>query len=146
MPASPEPFTQFQPYAWVRRNIADISRLHAVLRHKPELIADPTVANWNPARLPALTSDGFEERIPWRRHADSEEQLNRRVEHVFLQRVNNLMFHFSATNTTMLSQHSSHPKENHHPHPLKLTSRSPSSKLARRLGQSVQFSSILYSL
>lgn len=77
MPAGQNPVTQFQPYAWVRRNIADVTGLHAVLDHKPELIADPAVANWSAARLPGLATDHVKQRITWRRNTRSEEELNR---------------------------------------------------------------------
>ena len=61
------------------------------------LIADPAVANWSAACLPRFETNGFKECITGRRHAHGKEHLNRRVKHVFLQHVNNLMFHLTIT-------------------------------------------------
>ena len=82
------------------------------------------VAHGSAARLPGLTSAGFKERISGRRHAQGKEHLYRRVEHVFLQRVNNLMFHHSSPpRRPCLSQDQSYPKQNpNHFRPLKLPS------------------------
>jgi len=48
------------------------------------------------ARLPCLAPICLQERIPWRHNAKSKQQLNRRVEHVFLKRTNKPMFHVRA--------------------------------------------------
>jgi len=58
---SAEPFAQLQSHSRVVRNNPDVSRLHAVLCHNPELIADACVAHWSAARLPRLATPGFEE-------------------------------------------------------------------------------------
>ena len=74
--------------------LRDVSCLDAVLSHDPKPIADAGVAHRSAARLSGLATNRFEERIPGRRHIHGKEQLNRRVKHVFLQCMNNLMFHF----------------------------------------------------
>jgi len=117
MPARPEPFTQFQSHSRMTHNIEDVSCLHAVLCHDPEPMADARVANRSAASLPGLATAGFEQRIPRRRDAYCKQQLNRRIEHVFLQRVNNLVFHFcyhgpSAVYANLLyAMESARPKE-----------------------------------
>src|SRR5204863_1238723 len=94
MPASEEAMAQLQPHARMTHEIADVSCFHTVLRHDPKLSADACVAHRSRARLPSLATGSFQERIPGRRDADCEQNLNRRVKHVFLQRMNNPMFHF----------------------------------------------------
>jgi hypothetical protein len=74
--------TQFQPHAWVRHNVADVSCLHAVLCHDPKLIADACVTNWGPT-LSGLATDRLKQRISGRRDADCKEKLNRRVSTYF---------------------------------------------------------------
>ena len=77
---APKPFTQFQPHSWVLFNIADVSCLHAVLCHDPELSADECVTHRSAARLPGLATDRFKQRIPGRHNTEGKEKLNRRVE------------------------------------------------------------------
>src|SRR6266849_2933888 len=101
MPAGQNPMTQFQPYAWVRSNVADIACLHAMLRHKPELIADPAVAHRSAARLAGVAAGGFEQRISWRRDANRKEELNRRVEQVFLKRIHHPMLHIVSSTISL---------------------------------------------
>src|SRR5438093_13401343 len=94
VPASDNPNAQFQPHARVTRNIADVSCFHAMLCNNPELAANASAAYRSAARLSGLAAGGFEERIPRRRQADGEQNLNWRIEQTFLKQVNNPMFHF----------------------------------------------------
>jgi hypothetical protein len=94
VPVSPQPIAQFQPHTRVTRNIADVSRVRAVLCHDPELPANASVAYGSVAWLSGLATDCFQERIPRQRDTNSKRKLNWRVEQVFLKRVNNPMFHF----------------------------------------------------
>ena len=93
-PATAKTFAQLHAYARITDQIADVSSLHAVLCHDPKLFADASVAHRSAACLPGLATGRLKQRISRRRDADRKEKLNRRVEHVFLQRVNNPMFHF----------------------------------------------------
>src|ERR1700720_695586 len=97
---------QFQFHAWVRRNIAHVPCLHAVLSHNPELIADASIANGSPARIPWLATDSLEQRIPWWRDIKGKQPLDRRIQPVLLQRMHNPMFHWRAKGDTvwMLNQ------------------------------------------
>src|SRR5207302_5730255 len=77
----------------VARNIANIARLHAVLRHDPELIVDAPIAHRSAPRLARLATQSFEKRISRRSETDSKQKFDRRIEKVFLQQMNNPMFH-----------------------------------------------------
>src|SRR5205085_5870803 len=91
MPASEVAVAQLQPHAGMTHQIADVSCFHTVLCHDPKLPADACVAHGSRPRLARCATGSFQERISGRRDADSEQNFNRRVEHVFLERVNNLM-------------------------------------------------------
>src|SRR6516162_1175754 len=94
VPANLPPVSQSQSHAWVPRDVADVSGLPTVLRHQPELLADPTVAHWRPAWLSGVTTYGLKKRIARNRQTHGKHELNWLVEQVFLQRVNNAIFHF----------------------------------------------------
>jgi len=95
VPLSAEPFSQLHAHARMTHQIANISRLHAVLCHDPKLSADASVTNWSAVRLPGLATDRLKECIAWRRHTHGKEEHNRRIEDVFLKRVNKSVFHSS---------------------------------------------------
>jgi len=100
VPASVKPFTQFQPHARMTHQVADLSCLHAVLCHDPELIVDTPIAHRSAPRLSRLATQSFEKRISRRRNADSKQKFDRRIEEIFLQQMNNPMFHFLSPNCT----------------------------------------------
>src|SRR5438128_9146100 len=100
VPASVKPFTQFQPHARMTHQVADVSCLHAVLRHDPELSANVSVADRSMPWLSRLATGRFQEHIARRHHTESEQQLNRRIEKIFLKQMNNSMFHFLSPNCT----------------------------------------------
>src|SRR5215469_7033425 len=93
VPAPLPPVAQLQPHAWVPRNVADVSGLHTVFRHQPELLADPAVAHWRAAWLSGLTTYRLEKRVAGNRQTNGEYELNWLVEQIFLQGVNNPIFH-----------------------------------------------------
>src|SRR5207244_2900791 len=64
-----------------------------MFRHNPELPAYASVAHGSAPELACLATDSFEQRVPWPPKADGEEKLNRRIEKVLLQEVNNATFH-----------------------------------------------------
>jgi hypothetical protein len=76
VPSSSKSVTQFQSYTRITLDVADVSCLHAVLRHQPELLGDPSVAHWRAAWLSGLATDGFEERVPRQRQTNGERELN----------------------------------------------------------------------
>src|SRR5438552_1933648 len=94
--------TQFQPHAWIRLNITHVPCFDAVFRHDPELIADAPIAHRCAPRLSGLTPDRFEERIPRRRNADCQQKFDRRIEEIFLQQMNNPMFHLLVLTSAFL--------------------------------------------
>src|ERR1700687_2341972 len=75
-------------------NVADISRLHAMLRHQPELVSDTSIAHWRAPWLPCLPSFRFEQRISGQRQTHRKRELDRRVQQELLKRVYDSMFHF----------------------------------------------------
>ena len=84
---------QLQPHARIASDVADVACVQAMFRHYPELVADAPVAYRRAARLSALATDGLEQRIPGWYKARREEELDWRVEQVFLKRVDDPMFH-----------------------------------------------------
>jgi hypothetical protein len=46
VPVIPQPLTQFQTYARITLNVADLSRLHPMLCYQPELVSDTSIAHW----------------------------------------------------------------------------------------------------
>jgi hypothetical protein len=75
-------------------NVADVSRLHPMLCHQPELVSYAPIAHWCAAWLPRLASLSFEQRISRQRQTHRKRELNWRVQKIFLKRVNDLMLHF----------------------------------------------------
>jgi hypothetical protein len=75
-------------------NVADVSRLHAMLCHKPELVSDTSIPHWSAPWLPSLPSFRFEQRISGQRQTQRKHELDWRVQHVFLKCVDNPMLHF----------------------------------------------------
>ena len=43
VPSSSKSVTQFKSYTRIMLNVADVSRLHAVLCHQPELVSDAPI-------------------------------------------------------------------------------------------------------
>src|SRR5213080_582763 len=101
IPASAKSLTQLQPNAWIRLNITHVPCLDAVFRHDPELIADAPIAHRSAPRLARLPSS-FQKRISRRHNADRKQNLDRRIEEIFLQQMNNPMFHFLVLTTAFL--------------------------------------------
>src|SRR5690348_1845030 len=77
-------------------NVADIPRVHAMLCYQPELIFDSSIAHWRAPWLPRLPSFRFEQRISGQRETHRKRELNWRVQQVFLERVDNAVFHFES--------------------------------------------------
>src|SRR5439155_17793008 len=102
IPARANSLTQFQPNAWIRLNITHVSCLHAMLRHDPELIVDAPIAHRGAPRLARLAPSGFQKRISRRRNADRKQNLDRRIEEIFLQQLNNPMFHLLVLTSAFL--------------------------------------------
>ena len=94
VPASAQPIAQFQAHARVASNIADVPGFTPMLGHKPELVADASVTHGGAARLAGLAAYSFKQRVPWGRQPKRKQELNRHVEQVFLDHVNNAVFHF----------------------------------------------------
>src|SRR5438876_5260661 len=114
VPANAKPFTQFQAHAWIRLNITHVPCFDAVFRHDPELIADEPIAHWSTARFARLAPNGFQKRIARRHNADSKQKFDRRIEEIFLQQMNNPMFHLlvltrAFLQTVRLSSRNLHP-------------------------------------
>src|SRR5437879_6759527 len=93
IPARANSLTQLQPNSWIRLNITHVPCFDAVSRHDPELRTDASVAHRRAPWLSGLTPDRFEKRISRRRNADCQQKFDRRIEKVFLQQMNNPMFH-----------------------------------------------------
>jgi len=93
VPASPQPIAQFQAYARISYNIANVPSFLAVLCHDPKLPAHESVAHGGTARLSGLAAGRFQESISWRDQADRKQKHDGRVEQVFLKKVDNAMFH-----------------------------------------------------
>jgi len=89
IPASAKSLTQLQPKAWIRLNITHVPCFDAVFRHDPELIADAPIAHRSAPRLARLAPSGFQKRIARRHNADRKQNLDRRIEEIFLQQMNN---------------------------------------------------------
>jgi hypothetical protein len=94
MPACPQSMAQFQPHTRVSPHVEYVSGFHAMLRYYPELLAHSSVADWRAAWLSGFAPRRFEQRIPRQRQTHRKRELNRRIEQVFLKRVNNAMLHF----------------------------------------------------
>src|SRR5438034_4196255 len=114
IPASAKSLTQLQPKAWIRLNITHVPCFDAVFRHDPELIADAPIAHRSAPRLARLAPSGFQKRIPRRRNADCQQKFDRRIEEIFLQQMNNPMFHLlvltsAFLQTVRLSSRNLHP-------------------------------------
>src|SRR5215468_2305567 len=75
-------------------NVADVSRLHAMLCDKPELVSNTSIAHRRPPWLARFPSFRFEQRISGQRYTNSKHELDRRVQKIFLKRVDNPMLHF----------------------------------------------------
>src|ERR1700687_5278008 len=75
-------------------DVADVSRFHPMLCHKPELVSHTSIAHWRASWLPRLPSLRFEQRISRQRQTHRQRELNWRVEQVFLKCANDAMLHF----------------------------------------------------
>jgi hypothetical protein len=107
VPSYPKSLSQFQSYVWITLDVADVSRLHAVLCHKPELVSDAPIADWRAPWLPRFPPSRFEQRISGQGQSNRKRELDRRVQHVFLKRVDNAVFHFeSFAHITLMSRFS----------------------------------------
>src|SRR5580700_10683870 len=88
-------------------NVTHVSSLHAVLCYQPELIPDTSIAHRRPPWLARLPSFRFEQRVSGQGHTNRKRELDRRVQHVFLKRVDNAVFHFeSFAHITLMSRFS----------------------------------------
>src|ERR1700676_443927 len=94
VPSSPKSLAQFQSYTRITFNVADVSRLRAMLCHQPELASDTSIPYRSAPWLPRLPPFCFEQRISGQRQTHRKRELDRRVQHVFLKRVNDPMLHF----------------------------------------------------
>src|SRR5215470_13468454 len=77
----------------VMLNVADISRLHPMLCHYPELIPYMSIAHWRAPWLSCLSSRRFQQRISGQRQTRRKRELNWWIEQVFLKCMDNAMFH-----------------------------------------------------
>jgi len=68
----------------VTLNVANVSRLHPMLCHKPKLVSNVPIADWRAPSFPCLPACRFEQRIPRQRQTRRKRELDGRVEHVFL--------------------------------------------------------------
>jgi hypothetical protein len=74
---------------------------------KPELVSDAPIADWRAPWLPRFPPSRFEQRISGQGQSNRERELDRRVQHVFLKRVDNAVFHFeSFAHITLMSRFS----------------------------------------
>src|SRR6201987_5904417 len=75
--------------------------------HKPELVSDAPISDCRASWLPRFPLFRFQERISRQRQAHRKCELDRRVQHVFLKRVDNAVFHFeSFAQITLMSRFS----------------------------------------
>src|SRR5207237_3444828 len=102
IPARANSLAQLQPNAWIRLNITHVPCFDAVSRHDPERRTDASVAHRRAPWLSGLTPDRFEKRISRRRNADCQQKFDRRIEKVFLQQMNNPMFHLLVLTSAFL--------------------------------------------
>ena len=51
-----QPLTQLQTYTRIALDVADVSRVHAMLCHWPKLISETSIAYWRAPWLPRLPS------------------------------------------------------------------------------------------
>jgi Winged helix-turn helix len=72
----------------------DVSSVHAVLCYKPELVSHMSIAHRRAAGLSCFASFCFEQRISGQGQSNRKGDLDRRVQQVFLNRVNDPMLHF----------------------------------------------------
>jgi hypothetical protein len=56
VPVIPSPLTHLHPYMRITLNVADVSRLHPMLCHKPELRSYAPIAHWRASWLPRFLS------------------------------------------------------------------------------------------
>src|SRR5208283_4062644 len=95
-----------QSYTRITFNVADVSRLHAML-YKPELVSDTSIPYRSAPWLARLPSFRFEQLISGQGQPHHKRELDRRVQHVFLKRVDNVVFHFeSFAHMTLMSRFS----------------------------------------
>jgi hypothetical protein len=92
-PAGPHPITCFHSDLWISSDIADIGRTFAVLCHDPELPPHETTANGSTSSLSALPTHSLQQSISGWCNAQSEKKLNRRVEKILLDEMDNFPFH-----------------------------------------------------
>src|SRR5579863_2103230 len=99
VPAGAEPLAPFHADARIGHDITNVSRLHAVFSHNPELPVDKCVAHGGVTQFPALAAGRLQKRISRWSQADRKQELDRRVEQIFLKKMDNAMFHrFVLTN------------------------------------------------
>src|SRR5690349_14140075 len=94
VPANLKSLSQLQTYMRITFNIADVSRLHAMLCYQPEHVSDSPIAHRCPPWLSRLPSFRFEQRISGQRETYRKRELDRRVQQKLLNRVYDSMFHF----------------------------------------------------
>ena len=101
MPMNPQPVAEFQAHAWATRNIADVPGLSAMLSDQPELVANASITYGRAARLAGLATSGFEQRVARGRQANNKQELNRWIKQVFLDYMNNAVFQFFYSDSTI---------------------------------------------
>ena len=84
---------KFHPHARVAGDVANVAGFHAVFRNDPELLAYVAIADGRATRLSTLAASRFEQSISGRDQPNGEHELDRRIEYVLLERVNNHPFH-----------------------------------------------------
>ena len=75
---------KLQTYMRITLKVSDVSRLHPMLYHEPELISDSSVAHWRAPWLSRLPSFGFEQRVSGQRQTNRKGELDWRGEQLFL--------------------------------------------------------------
>ena len=66
-----------------------------MFRHNPKLPTYTSVSDGSASSLAALSADRFEKCISRPHKPDCEQQLNRRIEKILLQEMNNATLHYS---------------------------------------------------
>ena len=87
------PSRSFRRTCGSRSMLRTYPALHAKLCNYPELISDMSIAYWNTPWLPSFSSFRFQNRVSGQRYTNSKHELDRRVQKIFLKRVNDLILH-----------------------------------------------------
>src|SRR5215471_21376330 len=95
VPARAESFTQLHAHARICRDIANVTGFRTMLGDNPELLANASVPHGCAARLSGLAANGFQERVPWREDPQDKQQLDGRIQDIFLEEMDDAAFHSS---------------------------------------------------